>query len=117
MTLSTKRFRSYKILKIDFAAESSFRTEQQLNGTQLLGLRLPKTPEVLNTIMVDNSIIFLMVHNTALNGWRFTSYDYRKLNRFTESEIWVGYTFWHKSGILAKFHHDLPRNFEYEIFH
>jgi hypothetical protein len=32
-TLSTKRSRSYKILKIDFAADSCFWAEQRLNGT------------------------------------------------------------------------------------
>jgi hypothetical protein len=40
MILSTKRFRSYRILKIDFAADFCFWTELRLNGTQLLGLGL-----------------------------------------------------------------------------
>jgi hypothetical protein len=31
--LSTKRFRSYRISKIDFAADFCFWTEQRLNGT------------------------------------------------------------------------------------
>jgi hypothetical protein len=31
--LSTKRFRSYRILKIDFAADFCFWAEQRLNGT------------------------------------------------------------------------------------
>ncbi len=31
--LSAKRFRSYRILKIDFAADFCFWTEQRLNGT------------------------------------------------------------------------------------
>jgi hypothetical protein len=65
--LSTKRFRSYRILKINFAADFCFWTELRLNGTQLSGLGLAKTPEVLNTIMVGNFLIFPMVHNTALN--------------------------------------------------
>jgi hypothetical protein len=49
----------------------------------------------------------------ALNGQRFMSYDYQKLDRFAESEIWVDCTFLYKSGFLAKIHHDLPKNFIY----
>jgi hypothetical protein len=60
---SDKRFRSYGILKINFAAEFYFWTEQRLNGTQLLGLGLAETSKVLNTIMVRNPLSFLMVHN------------------------------------------------------
>jgi hypothetical protein len=52
MTLSTKWFRSYRISKIDFAAEFCFWTEQQLNGTQILDFRLTKNLEALNTITV-----------------------------------------------------------------
>jgi hypothetical protein len=33
MILSTKRFRSYRILKIDFAADFCFWAEQRLNGS------------------------------------------------------------------------------------
>jgi hypothetical protein len=36
--------------------------------TQLLGLGLAETPEVATTIMVGNSLSFLIVHNTAPNG-------------------------------------------------
>jgi hypothetical protein len=68
MTLSAKRSRSYGLSKIDFAAESYFWTEQRLNGTQLLGLGLAKTLEVLNTITVANSLSFLTVHNMAPIG-------------------------------------------------
>jgi hypothetical protein len=75
MTLSAKRFRSYGILKIDFTAEYYFWTEHRLNGTQLLGLRLAETPEDLNTIMVGNSLRFLMIHNMAPISKRFMSYD------------------------------------------
>jgi hypothetical protein len=78
---SYKGPRSYGILIVDFAAELYFWTEQRLNGTELLGLGLTETPEVLNTIMVDNSLIFPMVHNMAPNGERFMSYDCRKLDR------------------------------------
>jgi hypothetical protein len=46
---------------IDFAIEFCFQTEQRLNGTQLLGLRLAETLEVLNTITVGDSLRFLMV--------------------------------------------------------
>jgi hypothetical protein len=27
------------------------------------------------------------------------SYDYWKLDRFAETEIWADHTFWHKSGV------------------
>jgi hypothetical protein len=66
--LSVKRFRSYRILKIDFAADFCFWTEQRLIGTQLLGLGLADTPKVPNTIMVGNSLRFPMVHNMAPNS-------------------------------------------------
>jgi hypothetical protein len=66
--LSTKRFRSYRISKIDFAADFCFYTEQRLNGTQLLCLRLAETPKVPNTIMVGKYLSFPMVHNMAPNG-------------------------------------------------
>jgi hypothetical protein len=68
MILSAKWFRSYKIFKIDFAADFCFWTEQRLNGTQLLGLGLTETPKVPNTIMVGNSLNFPMVHNTVTNS-------------------------------------------------
>jgi hypothetical protein len=64
-----------------------FGTERQLNGTELLGLRFTETMEVLNTITVGNSLRFLIIHNVAQNGQRFSSYDCRKLDRFAESEI------------------------------
>jgi hypothetical protein len=64
---SDQRFRRYGILKIDFAADFCFWTELHLNGTQLLGLGLVETTEVPNTIMVADSLIFPMVHNTAPN--------------------------------------------------
>jgi hypothetical protein len=92
---STKFFGSYDILKYDFTAEFCFWTEQRLNGTQLLGLGWTETPEVLNTITVGHSLSFSMVHSTASNYQRFMSYDYRKLDRCTESEIWADHTFQH----------------------
>jgi hypothetical protein len=67
-TLSAKRFRSYRIFKIDFAADIYFWTKLRLNGTQLLGLELAENPKVLNTITVANSLSFPMVHNTAPNS-------------------------------------------------
>jgi hypothetical protein len=67
-TLSSKQFRRYGILKIDFAADFCFWTELQLNGTQPLDLRLTKTPKVPNTITVANSLSYPMVHNTDTNG-------------------------------------------------
>jgi hypothetical protein len=44
-----------------------------------------------------------MVHNTALIGRRFMSYDYRKLDRFTKTGVWADYTLRHKSGIWQNF--------------
>jgi hypothetical protein len=66
--LSAKRFRSYRILKIDFTANFCFWVKQRLNRTQLLGLGLAETPKVLKTIIVGNSLRFPMVYNMALNG-------------------------------------------------
>jgi hypothetical protein len=68
-----------------------------------LGLGLTETPEVLNTIRVGNSLRFQMIHNTAPIGQQFMSYDCRKLDRSTESEIWADCTFPHKSGIWQNF--------------
>jgi hypothetical protein len=90
-------------LKIDFAAEFCFWTEQRPNGTELLGLGLTETPEAPNTITVVNSLIFLMVHNMAPNGHQFMSYDCRTLDLSAESKIWADGTFWHKSGIWLNF--------------
>jgi hypothetical protein len=98
-TLSAKQFRSYGLSKIDIAAEFCFQTEHRLNGTQLLGFRFTKTPEVPNTIIVGNSLSFPMVHNKAPISRQFTSYDCQKLNRSAESEIWADYTLRHESGI------------------
>jgi hypothetical protein len=68
MTLTAKRFRSYRISKIDFAIDFCFWTKLWLNGTQLLGLGLAENPKVMNTIMVGNFLSFPMVHNMAPNG-------------------------------------------------
>jgi hypothetical protein len=65
MTLFTEWFRSYRILKIDLVVEPYFWIGQRLNGTQLLGLGLAETLKFLNTITVDNSLSFPMVHYTA----------------------------------------------------
>jgi hypothetical protein len=99
MTLFAKRFGSYGISKINFAAEFYSWIEQRLNGTQLLGLGLAETLDVLNTVTVGNSPIFPMVHNTAPQDHRFMSYDCWKLDRYAESEIWKNYTFQYNSGI------------------
>jgi hypothetical protein len=61
-TLSAKWFRSYGILTIDAAAEFCSWTEQQENGSSVSSLRLAETLEVPNTVLVDHSLIFLMVH-------------------------------------------------------
>jgi hypothetical protein len=87
MTLSDKRFRSYGVLKIDFAVEFCFWTEQRLNRTHILVVGLAETPEVPNTIMVGHSLSFLIVHNTAPNGQQFLSYSCQKLDGSAESGI------------------------------
>jgi hypothetical protein len=64
-TLFAKRFRSYRILTIDVAAEFCFSTKQLQNRSSISSLGLAKTLEVLNTVSVENSLSFLMVHLTA----------------------------------------------------
>jgi hypothetical protein len=64
-----------------------------------LGFGLSETPDVPNTIMVGNPLIFPTVHNTAPIGWQFTCYDSQKLNRSAETGIWADYTLQHNSGI------------------
>jgi hypothetical protein len=68
MTLSAKRFRCYRILTIDITAEFCFWTEQRQNGSSLFHLEQAETLEVPNTISEDNSLSFLMVHQTAPNS-------------------------------------------------
>jgi hypothetical protein len=46
-----------------------------------LSLGLTEPLEVLNTIMVGNSLCFSTVYNTAPIGWRFMSFDCQKLDR------------------------------------
>jgi hypothetical protein len=67
-TLSTKQFRSYGILTIDVDDEFCTWTEQQHNGSSISSLGLAKTSKVLNTISEENSLSFLMVHQTAATG-------------------------------------------------
>jgi hypothetical protein len=68
MTMSTKQFISYIILKIDVAAEFYSWIEQRQNGSSISSLGLPETPEVPHTVLEDNSLSFLMVHPTAQTG-------------------------------------------------
>jgi hypothetical protein len=67
-TLSTKRFRSYRILMINVAAEFCFWTEQRQNGSSHLGFGLAETLKVPHTKSVGNSLSFPMIHKTAPNG-------------------------------------------------
>jgi hypothetical protein len=69
MTLSAKRFRSYRILTVDAAAEFCFWTEQRQNGSSHFHIGLAETPKVPNTIWEDKYLSFPMVHRTALNDW------------------------------------------------
>jgi hypothetical protein len=77
------------------------RTAAGRNST--FGFGFAETPEPLNTIMVGNSLIFLMVYKMALNSWHFTSYGYRKLNLSAGTKIWADSTFRHKSEIWHSF--------------
>jgi hypothetical protein len=61
-TLSARRFRSYGILTIDVVAEFGTWTEQWQHGSSISSLGLAETPEVLNTVLVDNSLSFPMVY-------------------------------------------------------
>jgi hypothetical protein len=47
---------------IDVAAEFCPWTEQRQNGSSFSGLGLAETPDVPNTVLKGNSLIFLMVH-------------------------------------------------------
>jgi hypothetical protein len=58
-------FERYKILSIDDTAEIYAGQNSSWKETQLLGLRLSETPEVLNTITVANSLSFPIVYITA----------------------------------------------------
>jgi hypothetical protein len=62
MTLSTKRFRKYRILMIDIAAVFYFWTKQRWNRSSISRLGLAETPEVTNTVSEGNSLGFTMVH-------------------------------------------------------
>jgi hypothetical protein len=68
MTLSAEQFRSYGILTIDVAAEFCFWIEQWWKGSSIFHLGLAKTLDVPNTILDNNSLKFLMVHQTAPNS-------------------------------------------------
>jgi hypothetical protein len=61
MTLSTKRFRKYRIFTNDVTAVFGFWTKQRRNGSSISKLRLAKTPEVPNTVSEGNSLNFPMV--------------------------------------------------------
>jgi hypothetical protein len=61
-TLFAKRFRSYRILMIDIAAEFYFWTEQWHNGSSVSSLGLAEILEVPNIVLVENSLSFPMVH-------------------------------------------------------
>jgi hypothetical protein len=62
---SDRWFERYKILSIDDTAEIGAGQNSSWKETQLFGLKLAETPEVLHTITVSNSLSFPMVHNIA----------------------------------------------------
>jgi hypothetical protein len=61
-TLSAKWFRKSRILTIGVTAVFCFWTEQRRKRSSISRLRLAETPEVLNTILESNSLIFPMIH-------------------------------------------------------
>jgi hypothetical protein len=62
ITLSAKRFISYRILMIDVAAEFCSWIDQRQKGPSISSLGLAESLEVTNTVLDDNSLSFLMVH-------------------------------------------------------
>jgi hypothetical protein len=84
-------------------------TVQQLKETKFLRLGEIETPRLLNTILLDNSLHFLMVHFTTLNGQQIRSYDYRNstglLNSGETGQTWP-------SGINQDFGKILPWPFQ-----
>jgi hypothetical protein len=61
-TLYAKRFRGYRILMIDVAAEFCFWIEKWWNGSSISHIGLAETLEVPNAILDENSLSFPMVH-------------------------------------------------------
>jgi hypothetical protein len=61
-TMSACRFRSYGILTVDVAAEFCIGTEQRHNGSSISSLILVETPDVLNIVLEDNSLSFMMLY-------------------------------------------------------
>jgi hypothetical protein len=62
MIMSAKRFRCYRILIINVAAEFCFWTEQRHNGSSVSSLGFAETLKVPNIVLVDNSPSFSKVH-------------------------------------------------------
>jgi hypothetical protein len=62
-------------------------------GKKILKIKQTETPGLPSTSFIGSSLCFPMVHFITPNGQRITSYDYRKLDRFAESEFWADWTF------------------------
>jgi hypothetical protein len=85
-----------------------------LEETKFLKLNEIETPGLPNTILLDNSLCFPMVHFTTPNGQWITNYGYQRMagwpNRGNLSRLDLPTQF----RILVKFHLDLFRNIAYE---
>jgi hypothetical protein len=102
-TLSARRCGSYRILIIDVAAKFCFWTEQWQNISSVPSPRLAKTLKVLNTVLVENSLSFSMVHLTVPKGSRFVSYGCRKLDWLLNQHFWAYCTILNKSAFSQSF--------------
>jgi hypothetical protein len=99
---------SAKLLKTELGSTT-------IGSTKFWQLSKTETPGLPNTLPLGNSLHFPMVHFMTPNGQQLMSYGYQNmaglltggnLNRLNLSE---------QIRILAKFHHDHPRNFVYEL--
>jgi hypothetical protein len=115
MTLSARRFRSYRILTIDVAAE--FCSRQNNSGTDLQfsvsdWLKLWQS-QIPFTVLEKNSQLSDGLSNGSK---RLAIYELRqsKTRPVTESAFLPDHTFLYKTGVFMKFRHDLPRNFVYK---
>jgi hypothetical protein len=92
----------------------------ELDSTTVEKSKIPKikqtkTPGLPSTSSIGSSLCFPMVHFITPNGQRITSYDCRKLDWFAESEFWVDWTFWSKSGFWQSFVMTFPETLNIKV--
>jgi hypothetical protein len=93
----------------------------ELDNTTVGRNKIPKikqteTPGLPNTISIGSSLCFRMVHFITPNGQRITSYGYQRMARWLNRGKLSRLDLLTQIRILAKFRHDLPRNFQYQSF-